>query len=169
MMATHVPPQISDQNVHDAPGLYLDSGEFIPASSVNRMRSDSASRVERELARMHLEQAHMAGAMIVLPDGSFTSLDGRIKYPKSDETALKALHERTLVAAREMDAAIDPAAWQWLMEEPERQVPPAGLDADELRQRRMSWNGLTVAAAIVLGIAVGVLLLHAAANAGWLK
>ena len=44
----------------------------------------------------------------------------------------------------------------------ERVIPlPWYLTADEWLQRRMPWNGLTLAAAIVLAIAVGVLLGHA--------
>ena len=44
----------------------------------------------------------------------------------------------------------------------ERQASlPWYLTADEWLQRRMPWNGLTLAAAIVLAIAVGVLLGHA--------
>lgn len=53
---------------------------------------------------------------------------------------------------------------------PERHVAlPPGLTVAELQQRAPRVNGLTLAAAIVAGIALGVLLAHSAARAGWLS
>jgi hypothetical protein len=43
------------------------------------------------------------------------------------------------------------------------------LTIDEIRQAPMCWSGLTIAAAIVLSIAVGVLVAHAIARQGWLS
>lgn len=64
--------------------------------------------------------------------------------------------------ARELDAEIDSAI--------ERHVPlPPGLTAEEQMQTvESAWNGLTVSLAIVCAIMVGVLVVHAAARAGWL-
>lgn len=52
----------------------------------------------------------------------------------------------------------------------ERQEPlPPPFTADELRQEfESTWNGITVSLAVVCAIMVGVLVVHAAARAGWL-
>lgn len=52
----------------------------------------------------------------------------------------------------------------------EFQAPlPPGLTAEEhLQTVKSAWNGLTVSLAIVCAIMIGVLVVHAAARAGWL-
>jgi hypothetical protein len=52
----------------------------------------------------------------------------------------------------------------------ERHEPLKGLTIDERRQQLPSpWTGLNIALALVVACLAGVLLVHAAARAGWLS
>ena len=54
------------------------------------------------------------------------------------------------------------------MHERQEPLPPPFTTEEHLQTVQSAWNGLTVSLAIVCAIFAGVLVVHAAARAGWL-
>jgi len=54
------------------------------------------------------------------------------------------------------------------MHERQEPLPPPFTAEEHLQTVQSAWNGLTVSLAIVCAIMFGVLVVHAAARAGWL-